>query len=1022
MKNKQGRMSQNLAGILLPISLSLGTAVQADQTINNGASVVIGAGDVQDMNCQAVTVRSGGVLDLSSSGTLQEVTALTIEGTLDGGTGSILKLSSWVNNGTVSSIPQTIQFTTDCGPITVSGTSDTDGDGISDDLEGGTEVDGNTGIGIDDLDVDGDGIYNFLDLDSDGDGIDDAVEGTADDNSNGIPNYLDPAAVAITCPVTNTNDSGAGSLREAITCANASTGETIGFNIPTTDPNYDAGTGVWTITVSSILPVITKPVTIDGTTAAGANCGNLDGGTPHNLKIAVTASGTVNTGPSLRAGSEGTLIKGLSLYGFQTADLQVFQSSDHTIQCNYIGVQPDGVTTASTPAFAGLSIIGLSATSQNIQVGGAAPGEGNVVSGHSQDGVFLNGLTDNVIVQGNILGLSADGSTAVPNRAGFNMQFTGTSFGANARIGGLAAGEGNIVSGNNQRGIIFNRTGTGSVVQGNLIGTSLDGNSAMPNGDSGIEIIALSSTASIDNFTIEGNVSSGNGSDGIYLNSDDVSALSNVTVISNIIGRNASDSADLTNDLQGIRIDDARDVLVGGITADKANIIYAGGASSNGISVLGNSQAALLGNKISRSSELGIDLGPLGNGLTPNDAGDVDTGANSFLNYPVFNLLDADGSTDVGYDFNLDVPANADGYRIEFFRDNVSGDAHGEADEYLGSIDITHAGGDLNFTGTLTANTTVANTDNITATATRKSATGFIETSEFSETRVASAAICGNSQIETDEFCDDGNAVAGDGCSASCTIEAGYQCNVDSDSNNICDTAGPGSVILMKDSDGDGIDDNVDTDDDNDGIPDTVEGTLDTDGDGIPDRLESNILDTDGDGNTDHNDSNADGDANGNDGTGGEQDGVETGPWNDNDGDGIPAHLDPNDEIAGVGDADGDGINDDAECPTGYLCPDSDGDGIPDYMEGIADLELTIAANTSTMVAGGEVIFTLTLINKGPNNATGIKVINPLTDGFTHGSHDPEVGTYDQSTGIWSVDNLPAGQEVTLMITVSVDR
>jgi cysteine-rich repeat protein len=570
--------------------------------------------------------------------------------------------------------------------------TDSDDEGGNDTAEAGLTLSGTIGTnGWDN------GVYAADDYQDVNGSLDNgAVDLPETTDADGEVDFRDSAIAPVACTtVTHTGDVGANSLREAINCANASTGETISFNIPTTDPNYDAGTGVWTITVSSSLPVITKPVTIDGTTAAGANCGNLDAGTPHNLKIAVTASGTVNTGPSLRAGSEGTLIKGLSLYGFQTADLQVFQSSNHTIQCNYIGVQPDGVTTAATPAFAGLSILGLSATAENIQVGGAAPGQGNVVSGHSQDGVFLSGLTNNVTVQGNIIGLSADGNTAVPNRSGFNIQFSGTSFGTNAIVGGLAAGEGNIISGNNQRGIVFNRTGSGSRIQGNLIGTSLDGNTAMPNGDSGIEIIALTTTANITNFTIEGNVCSGNGSHGIYLNSDDMTALTDVTVKSNIVGRNSADTANLTNTGQGIRIDDARNVLVGGTTTDKANIIYAGGPSSSGIQVTGFTQAALLGNRISQSTELGIELGSIGDGQTPNDAGDVDTGPNGLLNHPVFNTLIADGSTNLSYDFNLDVPLNTDGYRIEFFRDNVSGDTHGEADEYLGSIDIPHHGGGI---------------------------------------------------------------------------------------------------------------------------------------------------------------------------------------------------------------------------------------------------------------------------------------------------------------------------------------
>src|ERR1035438_8088681 len=58
--------------------------------------------------------------------------------------------------------------------------------------------------------------------------------------------------------VTSTADSGAGTLRQAITDANGSPGlDTITFNI--------SGSGVHTISPSSALPSITDPVIIDGT-------------------------------------------------------------------------------------------------------------------------------------------------------------------------------------------------------------------------------------------------------------------------------------------------------------------------------------------------------------------------------------------------------------------------------------------------------------------------------------------------------------------------------------------------------------------------------------------------------------------------------------------------------------------------------------------------------------------------------------------------------------------------------------
>src|SRR6476469_1816746 len=61
--------------------------------------------------------------------------------------------------------------------------------------------------------------------------------------------------------VINTNDSGTGSLRQAILDANSMGGGTIGFNIP--------GSGVHTISPLSILPTITQTVIIDGYTQPG---------------------------------------------------------------------------------------------------------------------------------------------------------------------------------------------------------------------------------------------------------------------------------------------------------------------------------------------------------------------------------------------------------------------------------------------------------------------------------------------------------------------------------------------------------------------------------------------------------------------------------------------------------------------------------------------------------------------------------------------------------------------------------
>src|SRR6267378_625029 len=86
-----------------------------------------------------------------------------------------------------------------------------------------------------------------------------------------------------TLTVTNTADSGPGSLRQAILDANALPGGlpvTIAFNIPTTDPNFldddsfltggDAAADAFFIRPATPLPALTRAfVTIDGRTQTG---------------------------------------------------------------------------------------------------------------------------------------------------------------------------------------------------------------------------------------------------------------------------------------------------------------------------------------------------------------------------------------------------------------------------------------------------------------------------------------------------------------------------------------------------------------------------------------------------------------------------------------------------------------------------------------------------------------------------------------------------------------------------------
>jgi uncharacterized repeat protein (TIGR01451 family) len=83
-----------------------------------------------------------------------------------------------------------------------------------------------------------------------------------------------------------------------------------------------------------------------------------------------------------------------------------------------------------------------------------------------------------------------------------------------------------------------------------------------------------------------------------------------------------------------------------------------------------------------------------------------------------------------------------------------------------------------------------------------------------------------------------------------------------------------------------------------------------------------------------------------------------------------------------------------------------------------ADLALTKSVDNATPPAGGNVVFTLTVTNNGPNNATGVVVSDPLPAGLTYVSDDGG-GAYDSSTGLWTVGAVANAASATLHITAT---
>ena len=103
--------------------------------------------------------------------------------------------------------------------------------------------------------------------------------------------------------------------------------------------------------------------------------------------------------------------------------------------------------------------------------------------------------------------------------------------------------------------------------------------------------------------------------------------------------------------------------------------------------------------------------------------------------------------------------------------------------------------------------------------------------------------------------------------------------------------------------------------------------------------------------------------------------------------------------------------------------PDDTNDGAEADVTGsalIADLALTKTVDNASAAVGENVVFTITLTNNGPGDATGVAVTDQLPAGLAFVSATPSQGSYDDGTGLWSVGALANGGAATLAITATV--
>ena len=170
-------------------------------------------------------------------------------------------------------------------------------------------------------------------------------------------------------------------------------------------------------------------------------------------------------------------------------------------------------------------------------------------------------------------------------------------------IGGTASGAGNIISANQNCGILITGDGaSGNLIQGNKIGTDVTGTVALGNAFWGVELWEAAENTVGWPDAGAGNIVSGNEQGGVAIRGID--AVDDV-VQGNLIGTDATGTTALGNGYSGVYVGDwgvagdaASNTTIGGTTAGAGNVISANG--QDGILITGDGASGNLiqGNKI----------------------------------------------------------------------------------------------------------------------------------------------------------------------------------------------------------------------------------------------------------------------------------------------------------------------------------------------------------------------------------------------------------------------------------------
>jgi uncharacterized repeat protein (TIGR01451 family) len=275
-----------------------------------------------------------------------------------------------------------------------------------------------------------------------------------------------------TFTVTTTADAGAGSLRQAILDADAST-------TPATI-DFAVGSGPQTITPASPLPPLSNTTAVDGTTQPGyAGLPLIEINGSQIFEPSTTPPAPMPDVPGLLVTAGGSAVRGLVINRF-TGDGIVIQGGGRTtVAGDFLGTDRTG-SNALPNGGDGLRLV----DSRNNVIGGTAAADRNVISGNGGSGVEVTssgrGFAGGNLIEGNLIGTDASGQFDVGNT------FDGVSINANTGnvIGGATAGAGNVIAFNGGDGVLLGNFYYGTLV----VSATILSNSIHDNTGQGIDL------------------------------------------------------------------------------------------------------------------------------------------------------------------------------------------------------------------------------------------------------------------------------------------------------------------------------------------------------------------------------------------------------------------------------------------------------------------------------------------------------------------------------------------------------